>query len=400
MKSVKQVFPMERLSRMNKKKGLDFNFVIQRKENIWDLQRKTMLIHSILTDFPIPALYATKKGRKYSFIDGKQRLTCVLNFMENGFALDKSVLPIAGVKLAGRTFSELPNDMQEKITKHKFELHRIDEATMEEMEELFFRLNNGMPLKQIETTRAILGGKLLLYVEDIAKTPFFAEKIALSKKSRQRFADQELILQILSLIHNREAGFSGREIQEFVKELRKVELQKDLVTKIQNVCYYLNEAFPKKEKFLRKLHIPSLFIIALENQENQHVISPKEFGTWAISFFEEIPDDYFQASQSGSAKKENVQKRIAVMKQHHHDFFENRVKDETKVELPSSNAESIEFVMNAMENPGNTQEGMSEGTEGRKSRKGAVNKGAKIDAPSRSKQVKEMESEKEASSAS
>lgn len=358
MKSVKQVYSVERLSKMNVKKGLDFDFVIQRKENIWDVQRKSMLIHSILTDFPIPALYATKKSRAYSFIDGKQRLTCVLSFIENGFALDKSTSPIGETELAGKTFAEIPESLQKKINEHKFELHRIDEATMEELEDLFFRLNNGMPLKQIETTRAILGGKLLMYVEEIAKTPFFKEKIALSKKSLQRFADQELVLQILSLIHNRESGFSGREIQSFVKELRKDEIQKDLITQIQNVCYYLNGAFPKKEKFLRKLHIPSIFILALENQEKAYNISPKEFGEWAELFFTNIPDAYFQASQSGSAKKENVQKRIAEMKKHHHTYFKEKLK--ATENTPSVNNDSLTFVMEALENPDKSFEEIQE----------------------------------------
>jgi len=349
MKSVKQTFTVERLHQMNEKKGLDFNFVIQRKDDIWDSSRKSTLIHSILTDFPVPNLYAIRNKRTYSFIDGKQRVTCVLDFVENKFSLEKNTPSINTDEIAGKTFSELPSYLQEKIMKHKFEIYRIDEATMEELEELFYRLNNGMPLKQIETTRAILGGKLLLYVETIANTPFFQQKIALSKKARQRFADQELVLQILSLIHNREAGFSGKEIQQFVKELRRVELQKELVTKIQNVCYYLNEAFPKKEKFLRKLHIPSIFIIALENQENALVISPKAFGAWCETFFQDIPKAYFEASQSGSAKKENVQTRINEMKKHHHAFFHQETAQAQN--FGSTASESIAYVMQAMENP-------------------------------------------------
>lgn len=383
MKSVKQTFDVERLSRMSQKNKLDLNFVVQRKENIWDISRKSMLIHSILTDFPIPALYATRKSTVYSFIDGKQRVTCVLDFINDGFALDNSIAPIGEEVLAGKKFSELSEPLQTKIMKHKFELHRIDEVTMEELEDLFFRLNNGMPLKQIETTRAILGGKLLLYVEEIANTPFFQEKINLSKRSRQRFTDQELVLQILSLIHKRDAGFSGREIQNFVKELRKTKLQKELVTQIQNVCYYLNLAFPNKEKFLRKLHIPSIFIIALENQENAYKISPEEFGAWCRSFFENIPDAYYQATQSGSAKKENVQKRIAEMKKHHNEYFAEKIANSP---LNQNMPDSIEYVMNAIENPEIMLEGIEE-TPKEKIKETLTGK-------SRTKELEELEQEK------
>jgi len=325
MKSSKVNLKVERLPKMERAKTLNFDLVIQRKEDIWDVYRKSMLIHSILTGFPIPPLYATKEGRIYNIIDGKQRLTSVISFIKDEFALDKNIPDVDGEKIAEKTFSQLPEEFQKKILNYEFELHKLEEVTTTELEQLFFRLNNGMPLRPIETTRAILGSRVLRFIEDIAETPFFAEKINLSKKARQRFVDQELILQILLLIHHRNSGFSSKEIREFVKELRQKELRDELKSKIQNVCYYLNEAFPTKQKFLRKLHIPMIFIIALENQEKARLISPKEFGKWCQHFFEHIPEEYVQATQSGSAKKENVQKRIAVMKEHHDRYFQDRL---------------------------------------------------------------------------
>lgn len=359
MKSSKVTMRVERLVKMKKAKTLNFDLLIQRKDNIWDVNRKSMLIHSILTDFPIPPLYATKEGRVHNFIDGKQRLTSILSYIQNGFALDKTTASavititeeteegtterIETVELANKLFSELPEYVQKKMLNYDFDMYRLEDVTIQELEQLFFRLNNGMPLKQIETTRAILGGKVLSFVEDIAQTPFFLEKINVSKKSRQRFVDQELILQILSLIHNREAGVSGKDIQDFVKELRQTELQAELKTKIQNVCYYLNFAFPVKEKFLRKLHIPAMFLLVLENQEKAVEVSPEEFGKWSRSFFEALPQAYFETTQSGSAKKENVQKRIGVMKDSFQTFFKDQLNQKT-----TKPQDSLAYVMESM----------------------------------------------------
>ena len=326
--------PVHKLLGMEKRKKLNFSLLIQRKDDIWDNSRKSLFIHSILTDFPIPPLYATKELRRFAFLDGKQRLSTALNFANNKFKLDEALPLVDGENIGGLLFKELPSKHQEKISNYKFIVNVIENADVENLESIFFRLNNGMPLKQIELTRGVLGSEMLQYIEDISGTPFFLDKINVSRVSRKRFVEQELILQILSLIYNRNVGFSNREMQQFVKVLKEKSIKETLKAKIQNVSYYLNEVFPVKEKYLRKVHIPSLFIIALENQEKQLVIPPSEFKAWADAFFEDIPTAYFNASQSGSASRENVQTRIAEMRNHHHKHFSNIFKPKKQAEPP------------------------------------------------------------------
>ncbi|WP_244319467.1 DUF262 domain-containing protein [Geobacillus subterraneus] len=311
---------------MNRAGNINFQLTIQRKEGIWDKKRKSLFIHSLLTNCPIPPIYATKEARTYHIIDGKQRLTTVFSFIENEFALDEETPAVQETSIKGKRFQDLPDDLQQQLLSFAFDVIRLEEITTAELEQLFYRLNQGVPLRKIETTRAILGGQVLRFVEEIANTPFFQEKVNLSKAARKRFVDQEVVLQILMLLHRRDTGFSSKEMEAFVKELKAKELQEELKTKIQNVCYYLNEAFPVKKKFLKKLHIPMIFLLALENQENDRIIPPKAFGEWAETFFSNLPSDYFAASQSGSARKENVQTRIQSMRRHHHAYFADRKK--------------------------------------------------------------------------
>lgn len=326
MKVSKMTMKIDRLIKTNRAGNINFDLTIQRKEDIWDNRRKSMFIHSILTNYPIPPVYATKENRIYHIIDGKQRLTTIFSFIKNEFALDKETPPIEEEVLKEKVFDELSDELKEKLLSFEIDIVKLEEVSSAELEELFFRLNQGVPLRKIETTRAILGGQILRFVESIANTPFFQEKINISKGARKRFVDQEVVLQILALLHRRETGFSAKEMDAFVKELKAKELQEELKTKIQNVCFYLNEAFPEKKRFLKKLHIPMIFLLALENQEKDRVISPKEFGQWAEDFFKNIPSDYYEASQSGSARKENVQKRIQSMKKHHDKYFSNKRK--------------------------------------------------------------------------
>lgn len=334
MKTSKVSWKVERLEKMYKTKKLNFDLVIQRKDNIWDGKRKSTLIQSVMSGYPIPNVFATKEDNTLNFLDGKQRLSSIFDYMEDGYPLHPKTKPVNGVEVVGLRFSELPEDLQKNIREYEIDVVRIEEISQNEMEELFYRLNNGMPLRQIETTRAILGSKTLKFVESIANMNFFAQKANIPSGARKRYVDQELVLQILAMIHNSDTGFSGRELQVFVENLREIEIQESLRAKMENACHYLNEAFPKKEKFLKKLHVPMLFKLVLDLIERGELVTvrPYEFGAWAEGFFENMPEEYASACQSGVARKENVQKRLTVLSADFDRFFKE-MKEKKNQEL-------------------------------------------------------------------
>lgn len=327
MKYSQAHLPISKLYQMFQSQVFNFDLVIQRKSNIWDLKRKSLLIHSIISGFVIPPVYAIKEKRILHFIDGKQRLTTIFDYIDNNFELCKEIPKYSDYELAGKKFSDLPEELQEKIKNYEIEVIKIEDVTSNEIEDLFFRLNNGMPLKTIETTRAILGSRIIKFIESIAGTPFFSKKVNISKSAKQRYVDQELILQTLMLIHGADTGFSGKEIQEFAKLLKNNELRTELMAKMQNSCYFLNEAFTKKEKFLRKIHIPMIFKLVYDIQKNGWLITPKDFYKWSIEFFSNIPAEYQLAMLSGSAKKENVKKRINIISEHFYNYFRDRIQN-------------------------------------------------------------------------
>jgi hypothetical protein len=325
---------VERLHKLSRTKYLVFDMPVQRKEDIWDKIRQSRMVRSAIINWPTSSLTASKEDRSFNFLDGKQRVTTLLRFIDNKFVLDKTMLPVNGVEIAGKKFSELPQDMRNSILNYSLDIVQIEDATMEEKEELFYLLNFGVPLKKIETTRAMLGGKSLKLVEEVANTPFFQSKAAISKSSKKHYLDQELVLQILILIQKENTGFGGIELENFAKELKSERVQAEVTSKMQNASFYLNQAFPKKEKFLKKLHIPMLFKLVLEIQENAVVIPHDEFEKWANLFFVSVPSEYSNSSQSGSAKSGNVQTRMHSMRNHFQHYFRDRI---TAKKLESQN---------------------------------------------------------------
>lgn len=331
---------IEQLVKLNDTANISFDMKIQRSEDIWDKKRRSKMIHTILLDWPTSTIFAAKDGKSLSIIDGKQRLTTTLAYLNNKFALDASTPPVGEHEVKGLKFKDLPDELKHIFMEYKFEFTQVEEATMEELEEFFFRVNSGMPLKQIETTRAILGGKTLKLVEDVANMPFFQTKANLSKTSKKRFVDQELVLQILASLHKAETGYSGKEIEAFVRELRNQRTQDEVKSKLSNAGYYLNQVFVKKEKYLRKLHIPTLFKLVLDVQGKNVLIPPTEFEEWANVFFNNMPADYNAACQSGSAKKESIMIRYNSMKAHFDNYFQNRTTTESKEEAQDNVEES------------------------------------------------------------
>lgn len=82
------------------KETLSFDHPIQRQSAQWSNLQQSLLIHSILANFPVPAIYVQKsdaeeaddKGKtlyKYSVLDGKQRMTTIFSFINGEYALNE-----------------------------------------------------------------------------------------------------------------------------------------------------------------------------------------------------------------------------------------------------------------------------------------------------------------------
>ena len=78
------------------KDKLDMNPDYQRESDIWDLDKKQLLVDTILNRFDVSNIYLHKfptpvtrgpASYEYAVVDGKQRLTTVWDFIEGAFAL-------------------------------------------------------------------------------------------------------------------------------------------------------------------------------------------------------------------------------------------------------------------------------------------------------------------------
>ncbi len=306
---------MERFNKTMTAKGIfrdreKFNFdsVVQRGY-VWDNNKRSLLIHSMLTDYPIPPIFAQDGDDRLHILDGKQRLTTIIRFLNDEFALGSNTPEHNEQEIAGLKFSELGEEMQDKIKDYNFLIYYFRNMTVEERDEMFLRLNNGKALSRIELTRVEAGEEFMGYIRDLARNNhFFANSCNLTERARERFTDEEILLQcIVMAVEDGVNGLNGKAVSEVAKILRHQRLDKDETQEIEETIEYLGVAFPEKEKFLKKVNIPVIFYLAMQNRNN---ITATDFAFVIQEFFKNPTEEYIEACRAGSARSENVQIRV------------------------------------------------------------------------------------------
>lgn len=325
---------------IKKRKKIRFDLSIQRNY-VWGERQKSMLIHSILEGYPVPQIFIEASDDDFLWtLDGRQRLTTIFSYHDDDFFLLKDTPPVIVededgkpmmVEIEGKRFSDLDFDLQQTFLNYTISVVEMKNLTTAQREELFQRLNSGSALTKIELTRAQAGEEIMNFIGELAETRFFGKLTSLSDKQRNRFVDQELILQTLALVMGRETGISTKEINEFVKVLRTDEIDTEVRETFTEMTKYLEDALEQfvkvdskgKEdvkqitKMTKKIHVPMIFLTAIEaKKEGYH---PRVFGTWLKGFFDNRyksgVGSYGSHTQSGSAKATSVKARIRAMKE-------------------------------------------------------------------------------------
>ena len=147
---------------------------------VWDAEKATYFLESILIGTEIPPLIFFRNGSKLEIIDGRQRYETILRFLRGDLRLSKAGLKKLDVlNIDKKMFGSLPEilkndflDTKLRVIEFSFASHdgitQSDEDSVKQ--EIFKRYNSGItPLKAIEIDKAI-------YFEDDLNT-FFKEKL-------------------------------------------------------------------------------------------------------------------------------------------------------------------------------------------------------------------------------
>jgi hypothetical protein len=115
-----RAYQLKQFVTWNEKKQLDMNPPYQRNV-VWSDNKKRALIESIMRSCPIPSLMLSQHDNKRVVLDGKQRLTSILEFVNNKFALMIDNKPLYFKNMDGKDQSDflnktLPVSVTENLT--------------------------------------------------------------------------------------------------------------------------------------------------------------------------------------------------------------------------------------------------------------------------------------------
>jgi hypothetical protein len=181
--------------------SIDENAPYQREGQVWSVEQQQLFIDSLLNGYDVPKMYLHDlRGRHptsvYAIVDGKQRLTTIWRFLRDELRLAPDYRTIdanipdeargAAAPGAGQRFSELDPAWQRVLTRTYLSVVLIQNATPDDIEELFSRLNNGEPLNAAEKRNAI-GGSMIQLSRELARHPFFTDRLPHGNERHQHF---------------------------------------------------------------------------------------------------------------------------------------------------------------------------------------------------------------------
>lgn len=184
------------------KKILSFDHPIQRQSKMWTQEQRSLLFHSILANFPIPNVYVLRedseqideKGKaiyNFSVLDGKQRLTNVIAYLNGEYPLTDNIPDVTiedeTYSIAGKYFVDLDEAVRYEPLRFKFEIFTFEDCTTDDVEEIFFRLNSSVPLTTAQIAKAKVGTDIAMFINELLESRFFKTSCNFSKAQRKKF---------------------------------------------------------------------------------------------------------------------------------------------------------------------------------------------------------------------
>lgn len=191
----KKDFPLSTLKEMVDDGDIIPNPEYQR-DYVYTDKQASKLIESVLMGIPIPTIYlCVEEDNTYSVIDGQQRITSLVRYLKNDFALN-------GLQelneLNGKCYKDLSKDIQKKLKSSSLSTISLLKQSTALKYEIFARLNQGaVKLNPQELRNCIYRGTFNKMLDDIAATNPHLHNLFHDDNNRKSY--QERILRFFAL---------------------------------------------------------------------------------------------------------------------------------------------------------------------------------------------------------
>jgi hypothetical protein len=276
------------------------------RESAWDLDQKKLLIDTIFQRMDVPKFYLWKIDRRtlisgyprnethalyagilekkgtdnedpdpyvYEVVDGQQRIRTILEYMGD-VARDKQyrgpwLAPFGGLPTTpvakDRLYSSLNPEQQLKFDEYPLSVIVLEDCTIDQIREMFLRLQNGTPLNA-QQKRDAMGSDVGAKARMLSELPFFARSVAFSNDEgdHRRVASQMLLLEY----RDRISPSTSQRLDKLYAEYRGRDLDTQLVRTVKTIVDTLGKMFPERNPSLNRSYALALYWVMSRVRQN------------------------------------------------------------------------------------------------------------------------------------
>lgn len=302
---------------------INFDNPIQRGL-VWNKHMSSLYIHSLLYDILIyqKPFLVSKKENGWDVLDGKQRGTTLIKYINNEYALTglqkEPLITVNGepYNINGKFFKQLPEELQWKILDFQIDLAKLENAPVE-IEALFFnRSNGGKAMAKVDLARS--KNRSISTVKEIAEHEIF--KAMFSAKALLKLPQDEIIVKTWQALNETEPDYSAKHFNDLMEELEITDEDKQQIISVYDKILgaYKTVLVTDKEtatNIMKKTHFLTYAAFA------DRFETEKELAEWLLSFYKEMPADYAEASSKQTTNVKNINIRTEIVKKSVEEFL-------------------------------------------------------------------------------
>lgn len=189
------------IQNMLSRKELVVNETYQRGSGLWPAGARSYFIDTMLNGFPFPKIYFSEsldrsnKRIVREIVDGQQRISSMMDFVDNKFKLTS-----VSKKYAGKKFSDLDEEEQNSFLGYSIPVDVIRNGGASEILEMFRRMNAfTLPLNDAEKRHSSFTGPFKWFINRLSDelSGFFVGFDVFTNKQIVRMADSELLSDVI-----------------------------------------------------------------------------------------------------------------------------------------------------------------------------------------------------------
>lgn len=165
---------------------------------VWMEKERSLLLETLLNQLPFPEVYvhvetdANTGKQNYAVVDGQQRITSILMFLNNEFPLPNND------PWRGKYFRELDDVIKQRFWSYQIVVRSLRRTNDDEIRNLFAKLNtNNVALNDQELRNARYVGKFKDLAERLADNPYFQQLGLFTPREVRRMLDIEYVSELL-----------------------------------------------------------------------------------------------------------------------------------------------------------------------------------------------------------